>query len=75
MPLAEEAEAYEVNLLDGGTVKRKLTSSAPSALYTAAQQTADWGAPLGPGSTLTIRVYQLSNRLGRGDPAAVILQF
>ena len=32
-------------------------------------------APPGPGQTLAIRIYQLSNRLGRGDPAAVILQF
>ena len=42
---------------------------------TAAQQTADWGALLGPGQTLAIRIYQLSNRLGRGDPAVVTLQF
>jgi hypothetical protein len=52
-----------------------LTSSTTSVLYTASQQSADWGAPLAPGQTLAIRIYQLSNRLGRGDPAAVTLQF
>ena len=60
---------------DGAAVKRTLTSSTTSILYTAAQQTADWGTPLGPGQTLSGRTYQLSHRLGRGDPAAVTLQF
>jgi phage tail protein X len=66
---------FAVDILNGAAVKRTLTSSITSAIYTAAQQTADWGAPLGPGQTLAIRILQLSNRLGRGDPAAVILQF
>ena len=75
VPLAEDLESYDVQILDGAAVKRTLTSSTTSVLYTVAQQTADWGAPLGPGQTLAIRIYQLSNRLGRGDPAAVSLQF
>jgi len=75
VPLAEDLESYDVQILDGASVKRTLTSSTTSVLYTASQQTADWGAPLGPGLTLAIRIHQLSNRLGRGDPAAVILQF
>ena len=64
-----------MQILDGAAVKRTLTSSTTSALYTAALQTADWGAPLGPGETLAIRIYQLSNRLGRGTPAIVTMQF
>jgi hypothetical protein len=75
VPLAEDLESYDVQILDGAVVKRTLTSSTTSVLYTSAQQTADWGAPLGPSQTLTIRIYQLSNRLGRGDPAAITLQF
>jgi len=75
VPLAEDLESYDVHILDGAAVKRTLTSNTTSVLYTAAQQTADWGAPLAPGQTLAIRIYQLSNRLGRGDPAVVILQF
>jgi hypothetical protein len=75
VPLAEDLESYDVQILDGAAVKRTLTSTTTSVLYTAAQQTADWGAPFGPGQTLTIRICQLSNRLGRGDPAAAILQF
>ena len=75
VPLAEDLESYDVQILDGAVVKRTLSSSTTSVLYTAAQQTADWGAPLSPGQTLAIRIYQLSNRLGRGDPATVTLQF
>ncbi|MFZ5708074.1 MAG: baseplate multidomain protein megatron [Pseudomonadota bacterium] len=75
VPLAEDFESYDVQILDGAVVKRMLTSSTTSVLYTAAQQTADWGALLGPGQTLAIRIYQLSNRLGRGDPVTVTLQF
>ena len=46
-----------------------------SALYAAAQQTADWGGPLGPGDTLDIRIHQLSALVGRGAPKTVTLTF
>jgi hypothetical protein len=36
VPLAEELEAYEVEILDGATVKRVLSTNTTSALYTAA---------------------------------------
>jgi hypothetical protein len=75
VPLAEDVESYDVQILDGAAVKRTLTSTTTSILYATAQQTADLGAPLGPGQTLAIRIYQLSNRLGRGTPASVTLQF
>jgi hypothetical protein len=75
VPIAEDIEGYDVQILDSAAVKRTLTSSTTSVLYTAAQQTADWGAPLGTSQTLAIRIFQLSNRLGRGTPASVTLQF
>ena len=74
-PLAEEIEAYEVEILDGATVKRILSTATTSAVYTAAQQTADWGAPLGPGNSLDIRIFQLSALVGRGAPKSVTLIF
>ena len=73
VPMAEELEAYEVESLDGATVKRVLSTNTTSAVYTAAQQTADWGAPLGPGDTLNIRIFQLSALIGRGAPKTVTL--
>ena len=51
-PLAEEREAYEVEVLDGTSVVRTLATTTTSATYTAAQQLADFGALLGPGDTL-----------------------
>ncbi|UFM65192.1 glycoside hydrolase TIM-barrel-like domain-containing protein [Paracoccus sp. MA] len=75
VPLADDLESYDVQILDGAVIKRTLVSNTTSVLYTAAQQTADWGAPLGAGQTLAIRIFQLSNRLGRGTPATVTLQF
>ena len=73
VPLIEEVEAYEVEILDGGTVKRTLNSTAPNALYTAADQITDWGALLGPGDTVTIRIFQLSALIGRGTAKTVTL--
>jgi protein involved in polysaccharide export with SLBB domain len=55
-------------------VKRTLSTASASAIYTAAQQTTDWGAPLGPGDSLTIRIFQLSALVGRGAPKTVTLQ-
>ena len=59
----------------GRTVKRTLTTTTTSVLYTAAQQTADWGAPLGPSQSLAIRIYQLSSLIGRGAGRSVTLTF
>lgn len=74
-PLAEDVEAYEVEIRDGGTIKRTLTTSTTSVLYTAVQQITDWGALLGPGQFLAIRIYQLSALIGRGAAKSVTLTF
>ena len=70
VPLAEDTERYEIDILDGTTVKRTLSSTAPSALYTAADQTADFGTPQ---SSVSLRVYQMSAVLGRGTPREATL--
>jgi hypothetical protein len=75
VPLAEDNETYEVDILDGATVTRTLQVATTSALYSAAQQTADWGAPIGPGQSLVIRIYQLSALSGRGAARSVTLSF
>ncbi len=75
VPMSEQMEAYEVEILDGASVKRTLSANTTSALYTAAQQTADWGALLGPGDSLAIRIYQLSVLVGRGAPKSATLYF
>ena len=75
VPLAEESEVYEVEILDGATRKRTLQVATTAALYTAAQQIADWGALLGPGNSLQLRIYQLSALIGRGAARFVTLTF
>jgi len=73
--LAEDSESYEVEIRDGATRKRTLQVATTSALYTAAQQSADWGAPLGPSQSLAIRIFQLSALIGRGAGRSVTLNF
>ena len=75
VPLAEESEAYQVEILDGPTVHRTLATGTTSVTYTSTQQLADLGALLGPGDTLSIRIFQLSALVGRGAPASVTLEF
>lgn len=41
VPLAEEAEAYEVDIRDGAAIKRSLTTTVTSVLYAAGDQLAD----------------------------------
>lgn len=65
VPLAELSEAYEVDILVGGTVVRTLTSPTPSVVYPVSQQTADG---ITPGAPVTVTVYQMG-QLGRGWPA------
>ncbi|MCL1629896.1 glycoside hydrolase/phage tail family protein [Roseibaca sp. V10] len=73
--LAEEAEAYALDILDGSTVKRTLSTNTAGAVYSGTDQITDWGALLGPGDTLTIRIAQLSALIGRGAARTVTLFF
>ncbi|MBY6055375.1 glycoside hydrolase/phage tail family protein [Leisingera daeponensis] len=75
VPLSEETESYEVDIMNGATVLRTLTSSSPSVVYTAGNQTSDFGSLLGPGDSLDIRIYQISTTYGRGAPLSETLIF
>lgn len=69
VPLLEEYEEYEVDVLNGSsTVVRTITvETATATSYTAAQQTSDG---LTPGDPVELRVYQISSRgIGRGREA------
>jgi hypothetical protein len=69
VPVAEDAEAYELEILDGpgGAVLRTEAGiTAPSFVYTTAMQSADFGTPQ---TELTFRVYQISAQVGRGFPS------
>ncbi|MBX6426739.1 MAG: glycoside hydrolase/phage tail family protein [Variibacter sp.] len=66
VPLDEPTEAYAVDILSGRAVVRSFTVNAPRALYAAADEAADFGAPQ---ASLSVRVAQLSATVGRGIPA------
>jgi hypothetical protein len=70
VPLGEDSEAYEIDILDGGMVVRTLATNVPVATYTAAQQAADFGAPQ---PSYTLRICQLSPIFGRGQGREVIV--
>lgn len=66
LPNSEASESYSIDIMDGSEVVRTLTSSTTSVVYTAADQTTDFGAPV---PEVTVRIYQLSAIVGRGTPA------
>ena len=71
VPLDELAELYDVEIMNGGTVVRSFNGlTAPTLTYTAAQQSADWGAVP---ALFTVRVYQISARYGRGQRAVAVV--
>ena len=63
MPLGENGEAYEVAILDGAEVVRRLAASGPSVTYAAADEIADFGAAQ---PFLDVRIVQLSAEVGAG---------
>jgi hypothetical protein len=66
VPLGEASEAYQLDVYSDAAVVRTISTTAPLAVYTAAQQAADG---LSPGVPVTVRVYQMSDVRGRGHPA------
>ncbi|GAC1333172.1 MAG: glycoside hydrolase TIM-barrel-like domain-containing protein [Beijerinckiaceae bacterium] len=69
VPLGEDREAYDVVIATPGG-SRLLSVGAPSALYAAGDETADFGAPQ---SVLALQIYQTSATVGRGFPLAVTI--
>ncbi|HEX4860019.1 MAG TPA: hypothetical protein VFV07_02200, partial [Rhizomicrobium sp.] len=65
VPLGEDSEAYDIEILDGaGAVVRTLSATSPSLLYTGADIATDF--PSGLPSPFRFTVYQLSATYGRG---------
>lgn len=63
VPLNEDSEQYEIDVLDGVTLKRTISATTQSLTYTLAEQTADFGAAA---NNFTFRVAQRSAQVGRG---------
>lgn len=66
VPIGESSESYEIDIYDDSgysNVLRTLTSTTNSVEYTSAQQVADFGSNQ---STLYVKIYQMSDIIGRG---------
>ena len=70
VPLNEESERYEVDVMNGAIVVRTFPTTTAIASYSAAQQVADFGSAQ---SSVSVRVYQLSASVGRGWPGSAII--
>ena len=56
-------QSFEIDIYDGVTIVRTLTSNEPTVKYLASDQVIDFGSTQ---STINIDIYQLSNEFGRG---------
>lgn len=64
IPLGEEVERYEIEILSGSTIVRVVAGlGAPGWLYRVADQITDHGAQA---EAVAFRVYQISGTFGRG---------
>lgn len=70
VPLNEESERYEVDVMNGANVVRTFPTTTPTASYSAAQQVVDFGSAQ---SSVSVRVFQLSASVGRGWPGSAII--
>ncbi len=70
VPLLEEFERYEVEILDGAEVVRVMTVNSPVANYSAADQVIDFG---GHQLNVNARIYQISAMVGRGYSAEAVI--
>lgn len=71
VPLGEEDERYEVDILTGaGTVVRTIEVTSETASYTAAEQTTDFGGVQNP---VAVNIYQLSTVVDRGYPGNALI--
>lgn len=70
VPLSEDTESYEVDIYDGSSVVRTLSSSTETVTYTSAQITTDFGSIP---TTIKIAIYQLSAQVGRGFSRAITI--
>ncbi|HEY0236560.1 MAG TPA: glycoside hydrolase/phage tail family protein [Afipia sp.] len=72
VPLGEDSEAYQADILSGAgaSVVRTLSVSTPAVLYATADELADFGAAQ---TGLHIRITQMSSTAGRGHSEDITL--
>lgn len=63
IPLNEESESYQIDIMDGTTVVRTLYATTSSISYTSSQQITDFGSNQ---TSISVNIYQVSTVVGRG---------
>ena len=63
IPLDEDTEAYQVGIVKAGQIIRQMVVSAPTCLYAASDEWADFGQAQ---SVLTVTIRQISTSVGPG---------
>jgi GTA TIM-barrel-like domain/Putative phage tail protein len=63
IPLGEDVERYEIDILAGTNLRRTLVSASSSVLYLSANEIADFGSQQ---TSLTLTLAQMSATVGRG---------
>jgi hypothetical protein len=68
MPLGEDVERYEIDIMQGAAVKRTITSTSTvngivTFTYSNTDQTTDFG---GLQSSVLVNIHQISATVGRG---------
>jgi Gene Transfer Agent (GTA)-like protein/putative tail protein len=71
VPLGEDSEQYQLEILSGTNVVRTVTTTTSSAFYASADELSDFGIPQ---ASLSVRVAQLSATVGRGFVAQAVLK-
>lgn len=68
VPLGEEKEEYEIDIMNSGSVVRKvIVSNLTQTIYSAAEQITDFGSVQ---SSVSVVIYQMSSAVGRGNAAS-----
>lgn len=70
VPLAEDGEAYDVEILDGLSVKRSSRTALSRLVYPAFEQVNDFGAVQ---AAVSVRVRQVSAVMGPGAPVTAVV--
>lgn len=70
VPLSEEIEDYEVEIMSGSEARRTFSVLEETAVYSADQQVVDFGSVQ---PEITVRVYQISAAVGRGHYSEAIV--
>ncbi len=66
IPVFETKEEYEIDIFDASTLKRTEKITSPSFNYTEGMQSSDFGSLA---TNFTARIYQMSDKVGRGEVA------